>query len=298
MGIKSLLKSNENFMKFYNMVLPEYCKLFPRTANKMLYKQTFQKKLDYNNVVDFNEKINWLKVKNYNNNSLVIKCADKYRVREYIIENGYAEWLPKLYYHWDSPDEVEWNKLPQSFVLKLNRASGMNIICPNKDDFDIKEAEAEIKTWFKRETVERTCELHYGKSSPILICEEYLKSNDDGKFPIDYKIHCFNGTPLITLICRDRENGTKFIFVNNDYKYLPIDVKHQPESIIPSKPKLFKEMLDCARILSRPFPFVRIDFYVINDVPYIGEMTFTPQGGFINYITQDGLKYMGDALKI
>lgn len=291
MNIKKTLISNAKFMKLYNAVLPYYCKNFPQQANKMLYKQTFQKKVDYKNVTDFNEKINWL-------NKMVIKCSDKYRVREYIMENDYSKWLPKLYYKWDSFETIEWDKLPQSFVLKLNRASGMNILCPNRNEFDIEDAKREIKTWFTRETGERTCELHYGKTSPVLMCEEYLHMGGEGKFPTDYKIHCFNGSPLVTLICKDRENGAKFIFVDNDFKHVPIDVKHQPESIIPSKPKRFDDMLKCAEKLSKPFPFVRIDFYVIDEVPYIGEMTFTPQAGFINYITEEGLRKLGNALQL
>ncbi len=298
MNIKKNLISNAKFMRLYDSILPYYCKMFPKRANKMLYKQTFQKVLDYNKVADFNEKINWLKVNNYNNNPLVIQCADKYKVRKYITENGYLEWLPELYFTWNSFEKIEWNKLPQSFVLKLNRASGMNILCPDKNKFNVEESKKEIKTWFTRETGERTCELHYGKAKPILMCEEYLHMNGEGKFPIDYKIHCFNGKPLLTLICRDRESGAKFVFVDNNYKHIPIDVKQQPESIIPMKPHAFEDMLKCAEKLATPFPFVRVDFYVINDKPYIGEMTFTPQGGFINYITEEGLRDLGTALQL
>lgn len=290
---------NKSLVCLYNKLLPIFCILLPKQANKMLYRQTFQKKLDYKNVKDFNEKINWLKVNDYNNNKLVIQCADKYRVRDYIRNNGFSDYLPRLYYIFKSVEEIDWDILPQQFVLKLNRASGMNILCPDKTVANKDEIFREIKSWFSRETGERTCELHYRKAKPVLMCEEYLHcKNDDNVYPVDYKIHCFNGTPYVTLICKDRGGDTKFIFVDNTYRHVPIDVKHQPISIIPEKPSVYEAMLKCAEKLSKPFPFVRIDFYVIDGVPYIGEMTFTPQGGFINYITEEGLLDLGERLKI
>lgn len=298
MRIKQILKKSKFFMRMYETVLPYYCVLFPRKANAMLYKQTFQKKLDYNNVNDFNEKINWLKVNDYNNNSLVIQCADKYRVRDYIMQKGFAQYLPNLYHTYTNVNEVKWEDLPSSFVLKLNRASGMNLICVNKEKLDIKAAREEIETWFRRETGQRTCELQYGKTKPVLMCEEYLHAERDGEkiCPIDYKVHCFNGEPYITMLCMERDIQTKFLFVDNNYCHVPIDIKKQPPSVMPPKPQQFEEMLKCARELAKPFPFVRVDFYVIDEKIYIGELTFTPQGGFINYITEEGLKDLGDKL--
>lgn len=297
MSIKGKLKKSKYVMSIYNKILPYYCMCFPETAAKMLYKQTFQKKLDLKNPEDFNEKINWLKVKKYNKDPLVIQCADKWRVREYIKAKGYGDILNEIHKTYKSADEIDWDELPEQFVLKFNKAAGMNIICDDKSKLNKQLTLKKVKGWFNSETGERYCELHYRKAKPVIICEKYLKPSK-GLLPIDYKVHCLNGEPVVTLICLEREQKLKLVFVDNEYRRVNIDTKNYPNEIIPPKQECFDQIIKISRDLAKPFPLVRIDFYIIDGKPVFGEMTFTPQGGFINYITEEGLIWLGNKLKL
>lgn len=295
MSLKEKLKNSPRFMRLYNKLLPTYCVLFPKSAIKRIYKQTFQRKLDLKHPRDLNEKINWLKAYVNPKDPLVIQCADKWRMRDYVKDCGLEELLNEVYFSYDSADEIEWDKLPQQFALKFNRAAGMNVICPNKDDIDEKKTIEIARSWFSAECGERTCELHYRKAKPKIICEKYL-GGKKGEWPVDYKVHCFNGEPVCTLICSDRQNDLKLVFVDNNYKQIPCNTEVHGGGTLGPKPLMFERMLEVSRILAKPFPLVRLDYYEVGGKLYIGEMTFTPQGGYIDYIDQEWLDKFGDML--
>ena len=295
MSIKTRLKNNRFIMRCYNKLLPYYCRFFTKSAVKMLYKQTFQKPLDLKNPKDLNEKINWLKVYKYKKDPLVIQCADKWAMREYVKEKGYPDILNEVYYVYDSHKDINWELLPKKFALKFNKAAGMNIICRDKSVLDKEETLSKVAAWFKAECGERFCELHYRKASSKVICERYL-GDGDKVLPIDYKVHCFNGEPILTMVCIERDSNVKFIFVDNEYKQQNINSNVHGGGILPPCPPNFSRMLEIARDLAKPFPLVRVDFYDIEGKLYIGEMTFTPQGGYIDYISQEGLNQLGDLL--
>ena len=295
MSLKGKLKSNAKFMSLYYKLLPTYCVLFPKAAIKLLYKQTYQKKLDLKNPRDLNEKINWLKAYVYPKDPLVIQCADKWRMREYVKDCGLEEILNEVYFAFDSADQIKWDQLPERFALKFNRAAGMNIICADKNKLDEKKTIETVRKWFTAECGERTCELHYRKAKPKIICERYL-GGDNGEWPVDYKVHCLNGEPVCTMICTDRQNDLKFVFVDNEYVQIPCNTAVHGGGTLTPKPDLFERMLEVSKILSKPFPLVRLDYYVVGGKLYIGEMTFTPQGGYIDFINQEWLNKFGDML--
>ena len=142
MSLKTRLKNSKVFMKAYDKLLPYYCIYFTKPAIKMLYKQTFQCPLDLENPRDLNQKIQWLKVYEYKNNPLVTKCADKYRVREYVKELGCEEIMNDLLAVYHKTDDIRIDNLPDKFVMKLNRGAGMNFICEDKSKITLQQIQA------------------------------------------------------------------------------------------------------------------------------------------------------------
>lgn len=294
MWLKERIKKSKATIKIYDKLIPYYCIMFPQKAIEMIYRQTYGRKLDLSNPRDLNEKINYLKLI-YKDDPLVIKCADKWRMRQYVADNGCEHLLNDVYHIYHSANEINWEELPNKFALKFNKAAGMNIICTDKSKLNEEEVKKTVKSWFHAEYAERHCELHYRKAKPVVICEKYL--GEQGKaVPIDYKVHCINGVPVTTMVCTDRDKDVKFVFVDNDYKRLEINTEVHGGGVLTPKPEHFEEMLRCSRILSKPFPLVRIDYYDFDGRLYIGEMTFTPQGGYIDFISQEGLDWLGDML--
>ena len=158
------------------------CKFYSRILLK--------KKVDLKNPKTFNEKIQWLKIHDYPNNQLVIQGADKYRVRKYVQEKGLENILVPMIEHWDNPKKINWDKLPDKFVLKCNHGCAYNILCADKSSFDKEDAVKKMKKWMKEDFGAFNIETHYSKIVPHITCEEYL-----GECIIDYKFFCFNGEP-------------------------------------------------------------------------------------------------------
>lgn len=295
MGLKDKLKKNKTFMRIYDKLLPYYCRFFTKSAVKMLYKQTFQKELDLKNPKDLNEKINWLKVYKYKKDPLVIQCADKYRVREYIEEIQCPEILNELYGVYYDYRKLNFDRLPQQFVLKLNRGAGMNYICENKENINISQLQKLMRMWFHSECGERYGELHYRKAKPCIICEKYL-GDSAGNYPIDYKVYTFGGKAHMVAVCVGRKEKVKFLYVDTEYKRINYGNVNYDDSLLPKKPSCFEDMILYAERIAKPFLHVRVDFYVYQDKLILGEMTFTNNGGFDQGFNQKALDEMGDLL--
>lgn len=271
----------------------------PTLNTKVRYKAVFKKKLDLDNPKTFKEKLLKLKLKRYINDSLVIKCADKYAVREYVTEKGCESILIPLLASYNNANEIEWDKLPESFVIKWNFGCGFNIICPEKDKLDITSTIKKLNNWKKDKSYLIHSEMQYGKAKKKIIIEKYLKPNN-GELPADYKVYCFNGEPQAILYMCDR--GTKQMsaaFFDKDWNFISETGKsYNNVSNDISAPACLKEMIDVSRKLSQPFEFVRMDYYVINDMLYFGEMTFTPAGCMFASECKVNDKTMGELLDI
>ena len=249
------------------------------------YWLTFKKRLDLKHPQTLDEKIQWLKLNTYRDNPLVTKCADKYRVREYVRGCGCGEILNDLYYVWDDVDEICWDKLPQKFVIKWNFASGQNLICFDKEKLDIKNAIKQLSLWKKEKDVywKTYGELHYKNIQPKLICEKFIESSE-AKVPKDYKVYCFNGVPTYVLVCANRESFglADFYFFDKNWKFQRLNRKGlaAPEGFTLPPPMNYEKLFDYAEILSKPFPFVRVDFYLEGGKVIFGELTFAPAAGY------------------
>lgn len=123
----------------------------PIYATKLFYKKMFNKPLNLKNPKTLNEKIQWLKLNTYKDNPLITQCADKYLVRDYVASKGCREILNELINVWDSVEEIDWNDLPNKFVLKLNHGSGYNIVCDNLKKLDLSKTKKQLKTWLKED---------------------------------------------------------------------------------------------------------------------------------------------------
>jgi len=279
--------------KLWRIISPIFFYTSPSLGSKILYILSTRKYLNLKNPKDFNEKLMWLKL-NWQS-PLIIKCADKYEVREYLTAHGYSNLLPKLYGVYSESKDIDWDELPEKFVIKCNHGCGCNIICDDKKKLNKNEASIKLDEWLKTRFAFEVLELHYDKITPRIICEEYIETND-GFLPNDYKIYCFNGEPKIILICTERDIDLKLKFMDIEWNELNIGESTFINNDFPRKPKWFNDMITIARDLSRPFPFVRIDFYDRDDKPFFGEMTFTPAGCAARYYNEVGLKMLGDML--
>jgi len=237
--------------------------------------------IDLKNPKTLDEKISWLKLYYYKNNELVSQCADKYAVRDYVRACGCGEILNDLYGVYEDVDDIPWDQLPDKFVLKWNMGCGHNIICSSKRDLDIQKSRSLLKKWGKSRYYLPDAELQYKHITPKIVCEKFLETAH-GLLPEDYKVFCFNGEAKYVMICIGRETGhPKFYFFDRRWELTPLkeDTKQPPMDLCRRKPNGIDEMFSYAEKLSKPFPFVRADFYLIEGQTIFGELTFTPVGG-------------------
>lgn len=242
--------------------------------SKFYFKVVLQEKLNLDNPKTFNEKLQWLKLYYYPNNDLVVKCADKYMVRDYIKEKGYQDILVPIFNSWDSPNDIKWQKLPERFVLKCNHGCAYNLICKDKDEFNELKAKKQLKIWLKEDFGAFNIELHYSKiKHHRIICEEFLGEN-----LIDYKFFCFNGKPKFIYVSEDliHDRQAKIGFFNLDGSKMELHRDDYASIDEIEFPNFYNEMLKTASELCKEFPFVRVDFFVANDKYYFAELTFTP----------------------
>lgn len=271
----------------------------PTYATKLFYKKTLNKRLDLNNPKTLNEKIQWLKLNTYKDNPLVTKCADKFLAREYVKSIGCGEILNDLIAVWDSVEEIDWSKLPKKFVLKVNHGSGYNIICDNLSKLDINETEEQLKLWLKEDFWKLHAEINYKHIPKKIICEKFIETKH-GSLPNDYKFYCFNGEPKYVLLCTERELGkAKYYYFDRNWNLMPYtkDAIENPNIKI-DKPEGIDEAFEYAEKLAKPFPFVRVDFYLEQGRTIFGELTFTPARGMDKKRLPEVDRKFGELLKL
>ncbi len=265
---------------------------------KIKYRLTMGRKLDLNNPETFNQKLQWLKL--YDRKPEYTQMVDKYEVRKYIKEIIGEEYLIPLLGVYDSFEEIDFDNLPDEFVLKPNHTSGDIFICKNKSKIDYKKLRKEVNRWLKREYYWLHREWPYKNVKPRIICEELIKT-ENGGFPYDYKFHCFNGEPDNVMVCIERESGNpKFYFFDNEWNLLRYNLAgiNAPQGFTLPKPKKMDEMFMLAKKLSSGFPFIRVDFFCENEKIYFGELTFFPASGFdVNLLKETDILF-GEKLEL
>ncbi|WP_051254644.1 ATP-grasp fold amidoligase family protein [Halobacillus kuroshimensis] len=277
-------------------------KINPKIGLKTLYFMKYFSKLNIDNPKTYNEKLNWMKI-NYRN-ELMPLCADKYTVRQYVKEKGCGEILTKLLWEGFNAEDIPFENLPQKFVIKVTHGSGNNIICKNKNELDKNRTIKRLNQWLKQKYLPCYGEWFYGIIKPRIIVEEFI-SDDHLNIPVDYKVFCFNsveginGAP-VTVIDTDRFTTHKRKVYDDTWQELrnirinfPLDEEKEFK-----KPDQYEEMLNYAKILSEPFPHARVDFYIMNERLYFGEITFMSDAGFGNISPKSFNEKMGQWIKL
>ena len=258
---------------YYNSLSPDQYE----DELRIWYKEKKKENLDLENPRTFNEKIQWIKL--YDNTPLKTKLADKFLVREWVEEKLGRNYLIPLLGVWNSFDEIDFDELPNQFVLKCNHASGWNIIVKDKNSLNKQEAKEKFDMWINKNfAFAFGFQLHYMNIPRRIVAEKYMADLDGDIY--DYRFFCFDGEPKYVWV--DIGSGTR------DHKRNIYDMEWNLQSYkvnypliepAPQKPTTFEEMIHCAKILSEGFSLVRVDFYSVDNRVYFGEMTFTPQSG-------------------
>ena len=265
---------------------------------KIRYKLAFGQSLYLEHPQTFNEKLQWLKL--YDRRPEYTMMVDKYKVREYIAEKLGEEYLIPLLGVWDNPDEIDFDALPNQFVLKCNHNSGLGMcICKDKSKLDIPKTKSELKKGLKQDYYLTGREWPYKNVPRKIICEKYMS---DGTGDLrDYKFFCFDGNVDCVMVCFDRSSGdTKFYFFDRTWNLLRYNIrgKNAPENFTISKPSNIDEMFDIAEKISNGIPFSRIDLYSVSGRIYFGEITFFPDSGLDSNLLPETDMHWGEMINI
>ena len=255
-------------------------------------------KLNLKNPRTFNEKLQWLKL--HDRKPFYTDMVDKYLAKEYVSKIIGNEYIIPTLGVWNHFDDIDFERLPNRFVLKCTHDSGGVVICKDKQAFDYKNAEKVLEYSLKQKFYLQTREWPYKNVKPRIIAEEYLEDNELKELR-DYKFFCFDGQVKALFVASDRQNKaeeTKFDFFDPSYNFLKIVNGHPNSEIPPSKPKNFEKMIELAEKLSKDIPHVRCDFYEVNGKVYFGELTFYHWSGLVPFIPSEWDIVFGSWLKL
>lgn len=281
----------KEFIKKLLKLLPDYIFL------QIKYRYKFNKKLDLKKPQTFNEKLQWLKL--YDRNPEYTKMVDKYEVKKYVANIIRKEYIIPTIRIYDKFEDIDFETLPNQFVIKCTHDSGGLVICEDKTKLEINEARKKINKSLKRNYYYVGREWPYKNVKPRIIVEKYMENNS-GEEIIDYKLFCFNGVPRIILVCSERFSSKNMCetWFDEDWNYLDItENNHRTDKTIKC-PINFDEMKILARKLSDGIPFLRCDFYEVNEKIYFGELTFFPASGFEKFEPNEWDKKLGDMLEL
>jgi len=265
------------------------------------YKKSTGKELDLINPQTFSEKIQWLKFNDSTKEKALL--SDKYEVVKIINQKykGRINTIKQLGV-WTDANQIDFNSLPNQFVLKCNHGSAMNIIVNDKTKLNIKKTIKKLNNWLKLNyaTMNGMYENHYSFIDRKIIAEEYIQEIDGNLH--DYKFHCFNGTPKYCQLIGDRvPNSHHYLLSFYTPEWKKTNITYNNHEIYKKeypKPEQLDAMLQLAKEMSSSFSYVRVDFYVLNGDIYFGELTFTPDSGIFNFNnTKTDLEW-GEMLKI
>ena len=267
---------------------------------RMIYRIHFGTYPDLENPKLFNEKLQWLKL--HDRNPKYTTMVDKYEAKKYISDLIGEEYVIPTIGVWDNFDEIDFDLLPNQFVLKCTHDSGGLIICRDKSKLNKADAKRKIYRSMKRNYYWSGREWPYKHVKPRIIAEPYMEEHNclssnhvDANILTDYKFFCFNGTPKVMYIAKDIGVGPESDYYDMDFTHLPIVVDDDSfASIPPSKPDTFEKMKELAAILSQNIPHLRVDFYCIDNKLYVGELTFFHCTGMCHIYPEEWNRILGD----
>lgn len=291
-----MLRNTASLLKRFYYLIPNDEKYL-----KLLYYLEMGKKLNLINPKLYQEKLQWLKL--YNRMPKYTEMVDKISVKEYVAEKLGKQYIIPTLGVWEHFDQIDFDSLPNQFVLKTNHSGGNSgvVVCLDKKTLNKKKVRKILERSLKSSVYPIYREWPYKNVKPMIMAEQYM--TDDSEFNkgglSDYKFTCFNGEVDNVMVCTDRASGnTKFYFFDREWNLMPLNVrgKNTDVSFKLPKPDCIDEMFEIAGKLSKGIPFLRVDLYCINNRPYFGETTFFPASGFDPNILPETEKYFGDKI--
>lgn len=282
---------------FFSLGYRGYFKWLPdKIYLKIIYRMEIGKKLNLENPVTYNEKIQWLKL--YDRNPLYSLLSDKYEVRNFVAEKIGESYLIPLLEVYNNVEEINFENLPEKFVLKCTHDSGGVIVCSDKSKLNFRKAKKYLKSRMKRNFYWGGREWPYKNIKPRIIAEKYMVDQRSEELA-DYKFFCFDGKAKALYVATDRGIGkTKFDYFDMEFNHMPFQQYYPNSDKEIKKPKKFKEMVELAEILAEGMKHVRIDFYEVNGEIYFGEFTFYHFSGVRKFIPNKYDKLFGDWINI
>lgn len=247
----------------------------------LIYFLAFGKKINLYNPQSFNEKLQWLKL--YNREPKYSMMVDKYEVKKYIADIIGEEYIIPTLGVWDCTDQINFEELPNQFVLKCTHDSGSILICKDKKTFNYIKAKEKLNKHLKTNPFWFGREWPYKNVKPRIIAEQYLE--DKNHQMIDYKIMCFNGIAKCCFVFSDRysETGVRLNVYDRQWELLPVGREYTTINPNIKKPDNYELMILLAEKIAKQLPFVRVDFYELNGKLFFGEITFFPNSGFTRF---------------
>ncbi len=296
--IKNLLKMSF-LRRLYLSIAKKFKHVLPiHKYVAIQYEYYNRKKIDIYHPVEFNQKIQWLKA--FYHPPILHQLVDKYEVRAYVEEKIGREYLIDFVALYDKLSDVDFEALPQQFVMKVVHGCGYNLIVPDKQQLNIRKAKLKLLKWTNKDQYRRSGkEWAYKGVKPRILVEKFMK--EPGKDSLnDYKFYCFNGKPKFVEVHLDRREYHKSSFYDLNFEQLPFwDVSEDHKIKTPlEKPEKFDEMVVLAEKLADRLPFVRVDFYYVDNQIKFGEMTFYPGDGRADFQPDKYNKILGDMIEL
>ena len=270
----------------------------PELNARLLFRLKVGQRLRLDAPKTYNEKLQWIKL--YDHNPLMPLCVDKFTVRKYVEEKGLGRLLNQLLWEGEDPGTIPYDDLPDRFVIKVTHGSSFNIICRDKAKLDRQATARKLRHWLKAKYLPCYGEWFYGQVKPRIIVEKLLSNHAGTDALADYKIYCFNGVPRYISVDSGRQTGrhTKNIY-DTDWKLQQgWEMAYPSDGIAAPPPPCLNALLEYARVLSEDFLHARVDFYVTDDGPVFGEITFANSAGFGRVRPEAFALKMGAYLKL
>jgi len=260
-----------------------------------MYRKKTGERLNLNNPLKFNEKLQWLKL-NYRN-PILMRMADKYEAKKVVRERLGSDRSVPTAAIFDSPDQIRLDDLPDALALKATHGSGWNIISRDKSELDEDEVQSYFRFWLGKSYYRYSKEWAYKYVRPRVICEPLLK-DEHGDLPLDYKIFCFGGQARFVQVDFDRFTNHTRSFYDLDWNKLDFSFGYPMSDKKVSRPVPLEKMVKMAEKIASGLPFLRVDFFVHQDHPYVGELTFYPENGLGKFTDEAWNLKLGDLLTL
>lgn len=266
-----------------------------KTYLKIKYKLVMGKKLNLENPKTFNEKLQWLKL--YDRKDIYTKMVDKYEAKKYVSNVIGEEYIIPTLGIYDSFEEIDFSILPEQFVVKPTHTSGNIFICTDKSKINYKDLKKETTKWLNRNYYYSGREWPYKSIKPRIIIEEYMEDKNT-KDLLDYKLMCFNGKVKCSFVCSNRKKELYVDFYDLNWNKMPFERHYKNSKKIITEPRNYKLMIELSEKLAKNIPFIRADWYEINERLYFGELTFYPGSGFEEFKPEKWDEILGQMIEL